>query len=77
MKKKERDALLRELEDIDDRLYPKKGEGPSGKEYKRLDKLHLSLEIVQQLLPLPSLNQYSTRSQVACRSIARVFLSEK
>jgi len=40
MKKAERDKLLKEIEDIDDRLYPQKGRGPSEKERKRLDKLY-------------------------------------
>jgi hypothetical protein len=40
MKKAERDKLLKELEDIDDRLYPKKGNGPRGKEYRRLHGLY-------------------------------------
>ena len=36
MNKAERDALMKEMEDIDERLYPKKGKGPSGKKWREL-----------------------------------------
>lgn len=70
MKKKERDALLRELEDIDDRLYPKKGDGPKGKEYKRLHKLYYTkLEEYFERLPRVAMSVCPYCGEVLKRSI--------
>ena len=70
MNKAERDALLKETEDIDDQLYPKKGDGPSGKEYQRLHKLYYQkLEEYFERLPRVAMSVCPYCGQVLKRSV--------